>query len=215
MTRIAFRSTCAMVSAAAALLVAACHKAPPPAPAPTPAPAPAPDNSAAEARARAAAAALVDSIARAEAARTTTRRPARTPPAAPAKPPLPRPRARRSPPRSRASIIDKDALRADAQAALDAKIPVLKEQTALHIRIDGNADDRGSDEYNLALGQRRSATAKRYLEARGIDASRIEVVSFGKERPACKDENEGCWQQNRRDGFSVTSGAGAGGSSNR
>ena len=111
--------------------------------------------------------------------------------------------------------LDKDALRADAQAALDAKVPVLQSQAALHIRIDGNADDRGSDEYNLALGQRRSATAKRYLEARGIDGSRIEVVSFGKERPVCKAEDEGCWQQNRRDGFTVTAGAGSSGGGNR
>jgi peptidoglycan-associated lipoprotein len=86
---------------------------------------------------------------------------------------------------------------------------VLRTQGALHIRIDGNADDRGSDEYNLALGQRRSATAKRYLEARGIDGTRIEVVSFGKEGPACSQEAESCWQQNRRDGFSVTSGTAA------
>ena len=200
--------------AAAALRGAACHQAPPPPPAPAPAPAPAPDNSAAEARARAAAAARADSIARADAARRDAPPPVRKPHAAPVRP-LPPPRAR---PLGTAAIyfdLDKDALRADAQQALDAKIPVLKEQTALHIRIDGNADDRGSDEYNLALGQRRSATAKRYLEAQGIDASRIEVVSFGKEHPACKDENEPCWQQNRRDGFSVTSGAGAGGSSNR
>ena len=63
--------------------------------------------------------------------------------------------------------------------ALDAKAAVLKTQTAVRIRIDGNADDRGSDSYNLALAQRRSAAAKRYLEARGIDASRVEVVSFG------------------------------------
>ncbi|MFI5231286.1 MAG: peptidoglycan-associated lipoprotein Pal [Gemmatimonadales bacterium] len=208
MTRIAFRST-ALV-AAAALALAACHKAPPPA-APAPAPAPAPDNSAAEARARAAAA-RADSIARAEAAareaaaRAEAARRAREAAAAAARATL-----------STAIYfdLDKDALRADAQQALDAKVPILKEQSALHIRIDGNADDRGSDEYNLALGQRRSASARRYLEAQGIDASRIEVVSFGKEKPVCKDENEGCWQQNRRDGFSVTSGAGSSGGSNR
>lgn len=209
MIRNAFRSTAVVV--AAALALGACHKAPPPAPPPAPTPAPAPDNSAAEARARAAAA-RADSIARAEAAardaaaRAEAARRAREAAAAAA----------------RATIgtaiyfdLDKDALRTDAQQALDAKVPLLKEQAALHIRIDGNADDRGSDEYNLALGQRRSASAKRYLEAQGIDASRIEVVSFGKEHPVCKDENEPCWQQNRRDGFSITSGAGAGGGSNR
>ncbi|HEY2848983.1 MAG TPA: peptidoglycan-associated lipoprotein Pal [Gemmatimonadaceae bacterium] len=204
MTRIAFRST-ALV-AAAALALAACHKAPPPAPPPAPAPAPAPDNSAAEARARAAAQARADSIARADAARRAAEAEAAA-------------RRAREAAAARAALstaiyfdLDKDAIRADAQQALDAKVPVLKAQAALHIRIDGNADDRGSDEYNLALGQRRSAAAKRYLEAQGIDASRIDVVSFGKEKPVCKDENEGCWQQNRRDGFSITGGEGSGGS---
>lgn len=206
MTRIAFRST-AMV-AAAALALAACHKAPPPAPppAPAPAPAPAPDNSAALARARADSIARADAARRDAAAREEAARRAREAAAAAARATI------------AAAIyfdLDKDALRADAQQALDAKVPILKEQTALHIRIDGNADDRGSDEYNLALGQRRSASAKRYLEAQGIDASRIEVVSFGKEKPVCREENESCWQQNRRDGFSITSGAGAGGGSNR
>jgi len=111
--------------------------------------------------------------------------------------------------------LDKDALRPDAEQTLDAKVTLLKAQASLRIRIDGNADDRGSDEYNLALGQRRSATAKRYLEARGIDASRLEVVSFGKERPVCRDEADSCWQQNRRDGFSITAGAESLGASNR
>jgi peptidoglycan-associated lipoprotein len=210
MTRIPFRSTAAVVAAAVAL--GACHKAPPPAPAPAPAAAPAPDNSAAEARARAEAAARADSIARADAARRD----------AAAREEAARRAREAAAAAARATLgtaiyfdLDKDALRADAQAALDAKVPVLKEQAALHIRIDGNADDRGSDEYNLALGQRRSATAKRYLEERGIDASRIEVVSFGKEHPVCKDEDEACWQQNRRDGFSVTGGAGSSGGSNR
>jgi len=206
MTRISLRSTALI---AGALALAACHKAPPPAPPPAPAPAPAPDNSAAEARARAAARA--DSIARADAARRD----------AAAREDAARRAREAAAAAARATIgtaiyfdLDKDALRDDARQALDAKIPLLKEQAALHIRIDGNADDRGSDEYNLALGQRRSATAKRYLEAQGIEASRIEVVSFGKEHPACKDESEPCWQQNRRDGFTITSGAGAGGGSN-
>ena len=124
--------------------------------------------------------ARADSIARAEAARREAA--AREEAAAP----CPRGAAAAARATLGAAIyfdLDKDALRPDAEQALDAKVPVLKPQPALHIRIDGNADDRGSDEYNLALGQRRSATAKRYLEARGIDGSRIEVVSFGKERP--------------------------------
>jgi peptidoglycan-associated lipoprotein len=207
MTRLPFRTTALVV---AALAIAACHKAPTPAPAP----AAAPDNSAAEARARAAAQARADSIARAEAARRDAAareeadRRAREAAAAVAA--------------ARATLaaaiyfdLDKDDLRPDAQQTLDAKVALLKSQAALHIRIDGNADDRGSDEYNLALGQRRSATARRYLEARGIDGSRLEVVSFGKEKPVCTQEGESCWQQNRRDGFSITAGAALLGASNR
>ena len=210
MTRIPFRSV-ALVTAALAL--AACHK--PPAPAPAPQTPPVVDNSAADAaRARAAEQARADSIARADAARRAqlareeADRRAREAAAAAA--------AARA---ALAAVIyfdlDKDEIRPDAQQTLDAKVPVLKAQAAVHIRIDGNADDRGSDAYNLALSQRRSASAKRYLEARGIDGSRIEVVSFGKERPVCKDENESCWQQNRHDGFMVTAGASSLGSSNR
>jgi peptidoglycan-associated lipoprotein len=197
MNRHSFRSVALF---AAALTVAACHKAP--APAPAPAAAPAPDNSAADARARAAAA-RTDSIARADAARRD----------AAARDEAAR-RAREAADAAARSTLgaviyfdlDQDALQPEAEQTLDAKVGVLKSQAALRIRIDGNADDRGSDEYNLALGQRRSAIAKRYLEARGIDASRIEVVSFGKERPACNDAAESCWHQNRRDGFSITAG---------
>jgi peptidoglycan-associated lipoprotein len=210
MTRIPFRSV-ALVTAALAL--AACHK--PPAPAPAPQAPPVVDNSAADAaRARAAEQARADSIARADAARRAqlareeADRRAREAAAAAA--------AARA---TLAAVIyfdlDKDEIRPDAQQTLDAKVPVLKAQAAVHIRIDGNADDRGSDAYNLALSQRRSASAKRYLEARGIDGSRIEVVSFGKERPVCTQENEPCWQQNRHDGFMVTAGASSLGSSNR
>jgi peptidoglycan-associated lipoprotein len=208
MIRITLR-TVALVTAALAL--AACHKAP--APAPAPQAAPVVDNSAADAaRARAAAQARADSIARADAARRAqlareeADRRAREAAAAAARATL------------AAAIyfdLDKDEIRPDAQQTLDAKVPVLRTDGAVHIRIDGNADDRGSDAYNLALSQRRSAAAKRYLEARGIDASRIEVVSFGKERPVCSQDNETCWQQNRHDGFMVTAGAASLGSGNR
>jgi len=103
--------------------------------------------------------------------------------------------------------FDQDSLRPDAIATLDAKVPVLKARPTVHIRIEGNADERGSDEYNLALSQRRSAAAKRYLVARGIAEDRIEVVSFGEERPVCTDHAETCWHQNRRDEFVITTGS--------
>jgi peptidoglycan-associated lipoprotein len=99
-----------------------------------------------------------------------------------------------------------DELRADAQATLDAKVPVLRKYSNLRIRIEGNADERGSGEYNIALGQRRSAAAKRYLVSRGIDESRIDIVSFGEDRPLCQNESETCWHQNRRDEFLVVAG---------
>lgn len=101
---------------------------------------------------------------------------------------------------------DRDSLRSDAIAVLDAKVPLLQRRMDVRIRIEGNADERGSAEYNLALGQRRSAAAKRYLVARGIPEGRIEVVSFGEERPVCDGHEEGCWHQNRRDEFVITAG---------
>jgi peptidoglycan-associated lipoprotein len=99
--------------------------------------------------------------------------------------------------------FDKSDIRSDAQATMDAKIPYLQANPGMRIRIEGNTDERGSDEYNLALGQRRAASAKAYLVDHGIDAGRIDIVSYGEERPVCKDHNETCWQQNRRDDFRI------------
>jgi peptidoglycan-associated lipoprotein len=83
---------------------------------------------------------------------------------------------------------------------------VLTQNTGIRIRISGHTDNRGSDEYNLALGQRRAAAAKRYLTDRGIDGGRIEIVSFGEERPKCTSDDESCWSDNRRDEFEITVG---------
>jgi peptidoglycan-associated lipoprotein len=101
---------------------------------------------------------------------------------------------------------DKDEIRDDAKATLDAKVGVLNANTAVRLRIAGHTDDRGSDEYNLALGQRRAASIQRYLVGRGISASRFETVSFGKERPVAQGENEGAWSQNRRGEFEIIGG---------
>ena len=101
---------------------------------------------------------------------------------------------------------DRSDITDDARTKLDAKVPVLTQNSGVRIRIAGHTDSRGSDEYNLALGQRRAAAAKRYLTDRGIDGSRIEIVSFGDERPTCTDESEGCWSRNRRDEFEITGG---------
>jgi peptidoglycan-associated lipoprotein len=102
--------------------------------------------------------------------------------------------------------FDRSDLRDDARAALDAKIPILLANSNVTIRVGGHADERGSSEYNLALGQRRAATAKRYLVERGVAEGRIETTSFGEERPVCTESNEGCWSQNRRDEFEITGG---------
>lgn len=102
--------------------------------------------------------------------------------------------------------FDKSDLRDDAKANLDAKIPVLLANSNVTVRIAGHADERGSSEYNLALGQRRAAAAKRYLVERGVAESRIETTSFGEERPICTENNETCWAQNRRDEFEITAG---------
>jgi peptidoglycan-associated lipoprotein len=102
--------------------------------------------------------------------------------------------------------FDRSDLSAAAREALDAKLPILAAAPALRIRVDGHADDRGSDEYNLALGQRRAAAVKRYLTHHGIDAERVDVYSMGEERPVCTDADEGCWSRNRRDEFSVVAG---------
>ena len=99
--------------------------------------------------------------------------------------------------------FDKSTIRPDAAATLDGKIPWLTANPGMRIRIEGNADERGSDEYNLALGQRRAAAAKKYLVEHGIDASRFDLVSYGEERPVCTDHNEDCWQRNRRDDFVI------------
>ena len=101
---------------------------------------------------------------------------------------------------------DRSDITDDARAKLDAKVPVLTQNTGIRIRIAGHTDSRGSDEYNLALGQRRAVAAKRYLTDRGIDAGRIEIVSFGEERPTCTDEADSCWGRNRRDEFEITVG---------
>lgn len=101
---------------------------------------------------------------------------------------------------------DKDEIRDDQKAVLEAKVGILNANTGLRLRIAGHTDDRGSDEYNLALGQRRAASVQRYLVSRGIAASRFETVSFGKERPAAQGQNEDAWSKNRRAEFDIIAG---------
>jgi peptidoglycan-associated lipoprotein len=102
--------------------------------------------------------------------------------------------------------LDKSNIRSDDMGALDQKVAILQANPDLRIRIGGHCDERGSDEYNLALGNRRAQSAKQYLVSHGIDASRIETQSWGEERPLVDGHDEGAWSQNRRDEFEVISG---------
>ena len=77
-------------------------------------------------------------------------------------------------------------------------MPWLKQNSNVNVVIEGHADERGTREYNLALGERRAAAAKSYLVNAGVAASRVETTSYGKERPAVVGSNEGAWAQNRR-----------------
>ena len=94
-------------------------------------------------------------------------------------------------------------IRADAQATLSRDAAFLGSHQDLKIVIGGYCDERGSNEYNLALGQNRADAAKNALVTAGVAASRIRVVSYGKEKPFCSESTEECWQQNRRAGFTL------------
>ncbi len=173
-----------LATAAASLVLGACKKKPTPAPAPAPAP------------------------------------------AAPAPKPEPRP----TPPAPRDTMeeyrtkvaaaravlletiyfdYDADELREEARASLDAKLRLLNANPGLSIRVAGHCDERGSDEYNIALGRRRAEAAKRYLTDRGIDGSRVATSSFGREQPASTGSSEDAWSKNRRDEFEITAGGDA------
>jgi peptidoglycan-associated lipoprotein len=101
---------------------------------------------------------------------------------------------------------DKADITDQGKAILDAKVPVLNTNPGIRIRVEGNCDRRGSDEYNLALGQRRAAAAKRYLTDHGIDAGRIDIISYGAERPVAEGDSEDAYSQNRRDEFAIVAG---------
>lgn len=101
---------------------------------------------------------------------------------------------------------DQAAVRPADQQTLDRKAAILVANPNVKLRIAGHADERGSDEYNLALGNRRAAAAKRYLEGKGVEGSRLDVISYGEERPLNPGNDEAAYAQNRRDEFEVTAG---------
>ena len=97
---------------------------------------------------------------------------------------------------------DKSTIREDASTVLKADVGVIRDILANYpnqkLLIEGNADERGSEEYNLALGDRRARAAQEFLVSMGIPAAQLSLVSYGKERPICTDKTEDCWQRNRR-----------------
>jgi peptidoglycan-associated lipoprotein len=100
--------------------------------------------------------------------------------------------------------FDRSFVRDDAKAVMKANAEWLKANPKVKIRIEGNCDERGANEYNQALGQRRASSAKKYLTDLGISAKRILLISYGKEKPVCRASTEDCWQKNRRDDLVAT-----------
>jgi peptidoglycan-associated lipoprotein len=100
--------------------------------------------------------------------------------------------------------LDESTLREDAKAPLQRNADWMKKWTTTQIIVEGHADSRGSAEYNLALGSRRADAVKQYMVSLGVPATRVTVISKGKEQPFCNEENEACWQQNRRGHFIVS-----------
>jgi peptidoglycan-associated lipoprotein len=158
---------------ATTVAVAPAPAAPTPAPAPAPAPAPPP--------------------------------PATPAPAAPAPAPAPMVKPSEFAPDPNLKTIyfdfDKYDVRPGDAKILDGNSAWLKTNADNLLLIEGNCDERGTAEYNLALGEKRAKAAMNYLVAQGIQANRVTIISYGKERPVCSEKTEACWAQNRRDNF--------------
>jgi peptidoglycan-associated lipoprotein len=192
MTRV-FRFAGSTAVAVALVAVAACHKKPP-AVVPPPPPPPPP---------------------------VVSNQPPPPPPPPPVQPPAPTPPA---PPTeeeafARMSLMelnaqkplddvffeyDKSDLTAEARTILEKDSAWMKRWTSTRVTVEGHADSRGTNEYNLALGERRAAATRDYLVSLGVPTARIAVVSKGEEQPFCTEETEACWHQNRRGHFSIT-----------
>jgi peptidoglycan-associated lipoprotein len=169
------------VVAAPAPLAAPVPVAPPPAPAPPPpAPAPAPPPVVAAPP------------------------PPAPAPVAPAPTPPPPPPADYAPNGELRDVyfdFDKSNIRPPDARTLESSAAYLKANPNLLVLIEGHCDERGTAEYNIALGERRAKAAMNYLVGQGVDAGRLTLVSYGKERPVCTERTEACWSKNRRDRF--------------
>jgi peptidoglycan-associated lipoprotein len=100
--------------------------------------------------------------------------------------------------------LDKSEIREDAKPRLQKDADWLKKWVSVQVQVEGHCDSRGSAEYNLALGTRRASAVKDYLVNLGVPAGRVAAISKGKEAPVCTENNESCWQQNRRGHFVIT-----------
>ncbi|MBI3620944.1 MAG: peptidoglycan-associated lipoprotein Pal [Nitrospirae bacterium] len=97
--------------------------------------------------------------------------------------------------------FDKSDIRDDMKPVLQSNAKWLTTNTAVKVQIEGHCDERGTNEYNLALGERRAGAIKRYLSALGVPAGRLSTISYGEERPVCGQHEESCWHLNRRGQF--------------
>ena len=100
--------------------------------------------------------------------------------------------------------FDKYDLRSDARGTLDKKVAFMNQNSSVRAQIEGHCDERGTNAYNLALGERRANKAKQYMTTAGISAGRLSSISYGEERPADPGHNEAAWAKNRRAHFVVT-----------
>jgi peptidoglycan-associated lipoprotein len=100
--------------------------------------------------------------------------------------------------------LDEATIRADARGPLQKNAEWMKRWASTRVSVEGHCDERGTAEYNLALGERRANAVMEYLVSLGVASDRVAVVSKGKESPFCTESNESCWQQNRRGHFVIT-----------
>ncbi len=134
--------------------------------------------------------------------------PAAPPPPPPPAPPPPPPAAPPPPPPPPAAMLqminfdfDKYNIRPQDAEILKKNLDWFKANPGVKVRIEGNCDERGTVDYNLALGQKRADSAKNYLTGLGVDGKLLDTISYGKERPLCTEHNEACWAKNRNDQF--------------
>ena len=100
--------------------------------------------------------------------------------------------------------FDKYDLDSDSRRILQGNAEFLKRNQDLHVEIQGHCDERGGNNYNIALGERRAHSTKKYLVSQGVDSSSVHVIAYGEEKPFCFSSNETCWFQNRRAHFMVS-----------